>query len=312
MAYSFLAAVKSLESTPRNTGSKHSPLFVIVMLNNAGVKAQKKLFQDLWLCISGAGSAPLPVAFLKANMTRVMTETTLSKKPAIVVATPGKLVDLLSSKLTFDFTIKIVFNPLNALLIYNYRDEPIQEIIKLLGSHNHIVAMTTTLSGQLHMRFESLTPPAFKLNLKDMIHLKDERVTRLKWLLKHCDFVPTNDKDVPEYPKDKILHAVKCMFDAETREKEFGARPIVAITSYKITLRKMRSDAKQLFDEELAIFHGGGDDERWENLRDFTEYEDKLACTRRSLYGRRFDFVPAFLVVEFPKTLDEWRHIANW
>jgi superfamily II DNA/RNA helicase len=315
IAYAFLTASQSATGVT-STGTRYSPKFIDVKLNNALVNRSKDLYTNVWRLVPNKRYPNASVGFFKANMTREETEALLKKKPEILVITPGKLMDLLENKITLNGTKKICFDPLNALLIYKLTDKPIQEILQKLDAKHHIIALTTSLSERLHNRFKQVTSAAFGRNLKDMIHFNEDRVARLKWLVKHMELVPTKDRKVSDYPSDKVLHALLCLMEPKTREAQFADRPILAICNYKDTLRQLKRDADTLFDEELPIFHGGKDLDdtlRWANLTQFEELDSEiLACTRRSMYGCRFDFLPAFLVVEFPKSWDEWLHIMQW
>lgn len=96
----------------------------------------------------------------------------------------------------------------------------------------------------------------------------------------------------------------------------FDGRQILAIFNFKASIRKCQDISKMIYSFNLPVFHAGEDcqyEDRMEDLKEFEELEfDALACTRRIMYGKTFEFLPAFLVAEFPRLSDEFMHIAQW
>ena len=210
-----LTADKARSATSGMYGG-YSPLFLDIKLNNVLVEASKSVYGELWQTMPNKKYPSMPVGFFTQNMGRDQTFAMLDKKPAILVITPGKLMDFLEHrKIHLDRTVKICFDPINALLVYNRHDEHIKELFRHLLNRHRIVALTTTLSTHLHDCFNQERPSSFGRDLYGATYLKDERREGLKWLFEggRIQFIATNGKSISNYAQPKLEYAVKHLVD---------------------------------------------------------------------------------------------------
>lgn len=307
MAYSLLSAAKDGDFSTSTTGGKYCPAAIHVVLNNAGVRQTKDIYQKLWSRMLGGTSNNLPVAFCHGF---VDASFAIKKKPSIIVTTLGKLAKLLESHIVLGGTKRIVFENFTAMMLYNKDDEDIKKVLAAFHSSNRLTLFVTTLSIDLRRRFEELKPFNFELDLlKDVVFYNGHHAERLASMMQYIEFLATNTVGKFKDEEDKLRYALGLVADTLVRAATFGAQQIIVIFNFKKTLRRFADLAKELFDVDIPVLHGAedlGERQRRQNLRGFERKKFQvLACTRRALIGCHFDFVPALVYVDIPRSMDE-------
>lgn len=285
------------------------------MLNNASVKAAEDLYKQMWRVVRDDTTAKLPASFIAGYMSRAEVSKELKQKSPIVITTLGRLADLLDKDICLDSMIGVVFQSLNAMAFHNEEDAQLRKVFSMLRPCHKINFLLTAQSDDFIERLNDLMPPCMQSYLAEPTRLPGDLVRRLASMMPYIEFIPVNIAGSRTCSPGKYGYLLDLLADGEKWNLAFGACQVLIKFNYKDNLYKL---AKALLDRshwDIPIFHGGEQldpKDRWRNFEDFESMRERvLLCTRRSLDGCSFDFTPAHLHADLPRSTDEWRHIGS-
>jgi ATP-dependent RNA helicase RhlE len=242
------------------------------------------------------------VAKLMAHMQNEATQEQLNKKTNIIIATPGKLLDLhRRGQVNLSTVKKFVLDQIDCFLLYA-DDSDIQHLLKLLCSNQHVIALTSRVTLCLKQRWNDVTP-ASTIALQNMINLPDTQLARIKKISARVHWVAY------EAGKTQSLQ------NAEKAKKMAEKFRILIITNFKKMVDAISMEGQKLRPTEFARHRSEltDPDERYKSLKGFKDGTYKiLVSTRRSIYGTSFPFLPIFLLAGMPRLYDEFLYLIQW
>lgn len=163
-----LPLLKKMEESKSLAASQAPRALILVPTREVGEQIQKVIEK-----INSQSKSNSKVALVVGGVPPKTQVSQLNKKPAFVIATPGRLAELLkNNKLLLQGTATVIFEEADRLLESNFSG-PIMEVLKTLRGDWQALFVSATISPQFQNQVKKIYLGSFEtLDLKDLVKPK--------------------------------------------------------------------------------------------------------------------------------------------